>query len=80
MADFTINTDITENSIADIVVKPVAQRNENSNSKKSATELKTNSNVQKSIYGELPQIPTQDAVEGIKFDFNHGIRILFPDN
>ncbi len=35
---------------------------------------------QKSIYGEIPQIPVLDAVEGIKFDFNHGIRILFPQN
>ena len=35
---------------------------------------------QPSIYGELPQIPTMDAVEGIKFDFNEGIRILFPHN
>ena len=35
---------------------------------------------QPSIFGEAPQIPTQDAVEGIKFDFNHGIRILFPNN
>ena len=37
-------------------------------------------NAQKSIYGEIPQIPVLDAVEGIKFDFNHGIRILFPQN
>lgn len=35
---------------------------------------------QKSIYGELPAVPVIDAVEGIKFDFNHGIRILFPKN
>ena len=35
---------------------------------------------QPSIYGEIPQIPTMDAVEGIKFDFNDGIRILFPHN
>lgn len=33
---------------------------------------------QKSIYGKVPEIPTMDAVEGIKFDFNDGIRILFP--
>lgn len=33
---------------------------------------------QKSIYGEIPQIPVLEAVEGIRFDFNHGIRILFP--
>jgi len=25
---------------------------------------------QPSIYGELPQIPVLDAVQGIKFDFN----------
>ena len=36
--------------------------------------------AQKSIYGEIPQIPVVDAVDGIKFDFNHGIRILFPRN
>ena len=35
---------------------------------------------QASIYGEVPRIPTQDAVEGIRFDFNDGIRILFPQN
>ena len=35
---------------------------------------------QPGIYGEVPQIPTMDAVEGIKFDFNEGIRILFPHN
>ena len=35
---------------------------------------------QKPIYGEVSAIPVLDAVEGIKFDFNHGIRILFPKN
>ncbi len=35
---------------------------------------------QPSIYGDIPAIPVLDAVEGIKFDFNHGIRILFPHN
>ena len=35
---------------------------------------------QTSIYGEVPKIPTQEAVEGIRFDFNDGIRILFPQN
>ena len=35
---------------------------------------------QPSIYGPVPQIPTMDAVQGIKFDFNEGIRILFPHN
>ena len=31
---------------------------------------------QPSIYGPVPQIPTMDAVEGIKFDFNEGISFL----
>lgn len=35
---------------------------------------------QPSIYGEVPRIPTLDAVDGIKFDFNEGIRILLPQN
>lgn len=35
---------------------------------------------QPSIYGEVPQIPVLDTVDGIKFDFNNGIRILFPHN
>lgn len=35
---------------------------------------------QPSIYGKMPDIPTMDAVEGIRFDFNDGIRILFPHN
>jgi autotransporter strand-loop-strand O-heptosyltransferase len=30
------------------------------------------------VYGNIPDIPTQDAVEGIKFDFNDGIRVQFP--
>ena len=35
---------------------------------------------QESVFGNIPAVPTQDAVEGIKFDFNHGIRILLPQN
>ena len=31
-------------------------------------------------YGDIPGIPTQDAVNGIKFDFNSGFRIYFPEN
>lgn len=33
-----------------------------------------------SIFGEIPAVPTQEAVDGILFDFNDGIRILFPQN
>lgn len=35
---------------------------------------------QKSIYGEIPQIPVLEAADGIRFDFNNGIRVLFPKN
>ena len=45
-----------------------------------AFPIKAQEPKQPSIYGEMPQIPTLDAVEGIKFDFNDGIRILFPHN
>ena len=32
------------------------------------------------IYGPVPQQPTQEAINGIRFDFCDGIRVLFPDN
>lgn len=32
------------------------------------------------IYGKVPEVPVLEAVEGIRFDFNEGIRILFPHN
>ena len=32
------------------------------------------------IYGKVPEEPTQEAVEGIRFDFNDGIRIKFPND
>ena len=35
---------------------------------------------QPSIYGEMPRVPVLDAVDGIKFDFNDGIRIMLPQN
>ena len=74
MADFTINTN---NNINDFsvgintapAVTPAAVQPAEAQQPK-----------QPSIYGEVPQIPTMDAVDGIKFDFNEGIRILFPHN
>ncbi len=30
------------------------------------------------IYGKIPEVPTLEAVEGIRFDFNDGIRVLIP--
>eukprot|EP00828_Plagiopyla_frontata_P029397 TRINITY_DN38036_c0_g1_i1.p2 TRINITY_DN38036_c0_g1~~TRINITY_DN38036_c0_g1_i1.p2 ORF type:complete len:182 (+),score=10.22 TRINITY_DN38036_c0_g1_i1:157-702(+) len=34
----------------------------------------------KSVYGDIPSEPVMEAVEGIKFDFNHGIRVKLPRN
>lgn len=31
------------------------------------------------IFGDIPLEPTQKAVEGIRFDYCHGLRVLFPD-
>lgn len=41
------------------------------------TQTSTN-NLQNSTFVPLPVIPTHDAVDGIKFDFNDGLRVLFP--
>ena len=35
---------------------------------------------QTQIYGNIPERPVYDAVEGIKFDFNDGIRVAIPPN
>ena len=29
-------------------------------------------------FGDIPKVPTQDAIDGIKFDFNDGLRVLIP--
>ena len=29
-------------------------------------------------FGDIPKVPTQDAIDGIKFDFNDGLRVLMP--
>ncbi|MCQ2396499.1 MAG: autotransporter strand-loop-strand O-heptosyltransferase [Lentisphaeria bacterium] len=83
MADFSINS-ISGLSAQDFCVNASAP-SEPSASVQNATGdpdlapgQKRPEGAQKSIYGEIPQIPVLDAVDGIKFDFNHGIRILFP--
>lgn len=30
------------------------------------------------LYADIPGMPTQEAVEGIRFDFNSGLRVFFP--
>lgn len=29
-------------------------------------------------FGDIPKIPTQEAIDGIRFDFNDGLRVKFP--
>ena len=31
------------------------------------------------MYGPVPQVPILDAIEGIKFDYNDGLRVFIPD-
>lgn len=51
--------------------------NNNNTSKKEEENKKT---VTSSIYGDIRALPSQDAVNGIKFDFNSGLRVYFPEN
>ena len=72
MSDFTINNNnVGDFSVGVAPAAPVAAP---------APAAAPQQPKQPSIYGEVPQIPTMDAVQGIKFDFNEGIRILFPHN
>ncbi len=60
--DFTIKADV--NAVPQIRPAQAAQQSANK---------EPNSN-----YGQPPQIPTMEAIDGIKFDFNDGIRIFVP--
>ena len=71
MTDFTINT---MNKVADFSVGV------NSTASSATPIRQQEAPKQATIYGEVPRIPVLDAVEGIKFDFNDGIRILLPHN
>ena len=43
-------------------------------------EIKVDGQLEKkeNAYGDIPAIPVVDAVEGIKYDFNSGVRVFFP--
>ncbi len=79
-ANFSISPAAQNNAGQNIAVVPA--NNSALNNVKSTEPAKDNKPVvqQESIYGKISQIPTQSAVEGIRFDFNDGIRILFPHN
>ncbi|MBQ9366444.1 MAG: hypothetical protein IJT83_01585, partial [Victivallales bacterium] len=96
MPDFTLNPDFgaTAGNYSFNVGSAIAPQSSQAVAPVSAAPIASNAtgdpdlapgqkrpaNAQKSIYGEIPQIPVLDAVEGIKFDFNHGVRIFFPHN
>lgn len=73
MADYSVTDQIKPELVIDapgsILTAPASSLNASSPPPK-----------QPSIYGKVPDMPVLDAVEGIKFDFNHGIRVLFPHN
>lgn len=73
MNDFSISPALNVDDISISAGIPVAEL-------PSSPLSQTQPPKQPSIYGEVPQIPTLEAVEGIRFDFNDGIRILFPHN
>lgn len=35
--------------------------------------------AKQNLYGEIPAIPVMEAVEGLKYDFNSGLRVFFPE-
>lgn len=49
---------------------------ENSSSSK---ENKSSNETKTIVYGDIPAIPVMEAVDGIKFDFNNGVRVYLPD-
>ena len=44
---------------------------------KNPDEIKENA-PKENAYGDIPAIPVVEAVEGIRFDFNSGLRVFFP--
>lgn len=74
MEDFSINT---MNSIPGVAVNNTPGT---APAQEAAPQSAAAAPAQEPVYGEIPTEPTQEAVEGIKFDFNHGIRILLPRN
>jgi autotransporter strand-loop-strand O-heptosyltransferase len=78
MNDFTINADNISGdftlNVDSAVAAPAPAAPQEANNQFPRQDPKNR------IFGNVPQIPVLDAVEGIKFDFNDGIRILFPHN
>lgn len=82
--DFTIDSPTPPpEALQDISIIPGFCSSNAPASPASAQQRKPSSSAspqQQNPYGEIPAIPVLDAIDGVKFDFNHGIRILFPKN
>ena len=74
--DITVASNIQEKSFS-IAAPPVASFSAASDI---APQSQPPAQPQQLIYGKVPDEPTQEAVEGIRFDFNDGIRIKFPND
>ena len=79
MNDFSINANNNYDSLS-IGINNNSKAAEPVNNNKPNNMQFPQQHPQNKIYGDVPSIPVLDAVEGIKFDFNDGIRILFPHN
>ena len=51
----------------------------NTQNYESKTETKTVESVQEPTFTPPPATPTLEAIDGIRFDFNYGLRVLFPE-
>jgi autotransporter strand-loop-strand O-heptosyltransferase len=80
MDNFIVNP---YNNIQDISVSPaplVGTSGIGQNPLAPASQQSAPAKKDESVYGDIPSEPVMEAVEGIKFDFNHGIRVRLPRN
>ena len=70
MNDFSINVNNNDGNLSMIQQKKEVNSNQSS---PSATQ-----NPAEIVFGEIPKVPTQNAINEIKFDFNDGLRVLIP--
>lgn len=56
------------------------EENEKYNDPDLAPGQKRSEDAQKCIYGKIPAVPVLRAIDGIRYDFNHGLRVLIPQD
>lgn len=52
----------------------------NSGENENSSTVSASAPEQENAYGSIPAMPCIEAVEGIRYDFNQGLRVFFPDN